>query len=312
MAIEHTESPPTASVRALLTGIIDYAGLFPPSKLEMDVAVRNFAEYRASGERWMLARLVVPASRLGEFEEAAAGLLPTGEDDEPWRLSALVAPDPQRDVDAIFAFNSRHEEDPSLGKVVADTVELKGESAEQIDRVMEQLPAQLKPFFELDHRRDIRGELAAIAGTGGRAKIRCGGVTPDLIPKPVEVARFIHACAAADVAFKATAGLHHPVRAEHALTYDADAPRGVMHGFLNVFMAAALARTRRFDVDQLVDVLSETDPKAFLFADDAASWRTHAVDAARLTRVRESGAISVGSCSFTEPVADLRAMGVGI
>ena len=34
-------------------------------------------------------------------------------------------------------------------------------------------------------------------------------------------------------------GLHHPVRGEYPLTYAPDAPRGVMHGFLNVFLAAA-------------------------------------------------------------------------
>ena len=36
-------------------------------------------------------------------------------------------------------------------------------------------------------------------------------------------------------------GLHHPIRAERALTYAPDSPRATMHGFLNVFAAAAFA-----------------------------------------------------------------------
>ena len=64
---------------------------------------------------------------------------------------------------------------------------------------------------------------------------------PEAIPDPADLARFIAACAAAGVPWKATAGLHHPVRAEQALTYEPGAPRAVMHGFLNVFAAAAFA-----------------------------------------------------------------------
>ena len=33
------------ALRALLTGIVDYAGLFPPAALDMTTAVRNYASY---------------------------------------------------------------------------------------------------------------------------------------------------------------------------------------------------------------------------------------------------------------------------
>ena len=52
---------------SLLNGIVDYAGLFPPAGLDMDTVVQNYSEYRKSSQRWMLARLVIPASRLSEF-----------------------------------------------------------------------------------------------------------------------------------------------------------------------------------------------------------------------------------------------------
>jgi len=76
------------ATRALLTELIDYAGLFPPAELDMAAAVQNYAAYRQSEQAWMLARFVVPVTGLAEFEQAAAGLLPVTETDNPWRLSA--------------------------------------------------------------------------------------------------------------------------------------------------------------------------------------------------------------------------------
>ncbi len=56
-----------ASLRALLTGLIDYAGLFPPAKLTLDQAIRHFARYRQEGDAWMLGRFVIPAARLADL-----------------------------------------------------------------------------------------------------------------------------------------------------------------------------------------------------------------------------------------------------
>jgi hypothetical protein len=108
------------------------------------------------------------------------------------------------------------------------------------------------------------------------------------------------------VAFKATAGLHHPVRAPQALTYAADSPRAVTHGFLNVFLAAAFAWHGDRDLEP---VLAETDPAAFRF-DDRAHWRDRSLDAAQVRDARREFAHSFGSCSFDEPVRDLEALGL--
>src|SRR5437667_3852352 len=56
-----------ASVRALCSGIIDYAGMFPPSKLPLDEALPNYLRYRGEAEGWMLGRFICPAARLGEL-----------------------------------------------------------------------------------------------------------------------------------------------------------------------------------------------------------------------------------------------------
>ena len=56
-----------ASLRALLSGVVDYAGLFPPAGLPLDQAIRNYARYRQGSDAWMLGRFVIPAARLAEF-----------------------------------------------------------------------------------------------------------------------------------------------------------------------------------------------------------------------------------------------------
>src|SRR6266852_1266566 len=70
----------------------------------------------------------------------------------------------------------------------------------------------------------------------GFAKVRTGGLTPESIPAAEDLADFLCRTAERRLAFKATAGLHHPVRSDRPLTYAPDAPRGVMHGFVNVFL----------------------------------------------------------------------------
>src|SRR5262245_15528061 len=74
-----------ASVRALLSGIIDYAGMFPPAKLPLQEAIRNYARYRTEPESWMLGRFVCPAARLGELEPYLDELFQFG---PPLRISA--------------------------------------------------------------------------------------------------------------------------------------------------------------------------------------------------------------------------------
>ena len=81
---------------ALLAGLVDYAGLFPPAALSMDDAVAEYARGRRSPEAWMLGRFVVPAARLLEFARAADAHLPDAGAGEPWRLTALLGADVAR------------------------------------------------------------------------------------------------------------------------------------------------------------------------------------------------------------------------
>ena len=144
-------------------------------------------------------------------------------------------------------------------------------------------------------------QLDEIAANKQRAKIRTGGVTPDAFPAINNVAGFLRACKAKGIAFKATAGLHHPLRCVKPLTYEPNAPTGTMHGFINVFLAAAL-------LDHAEDILAEIDPSAFAFDDEGASWCGHRVTTEEIVNMRRDFA-SFGSCSFEEPISDLKELG---
>jgi len=143
---------------------------------------------------------------------------------------------------------------------------------------------------------------------GAFAKIRTGGLTPDAIPSPETIADFLHRAAQTRLPFKATAGLHHPIRSLRPLTYAQDSPRAVMHGFLNVFAAAAFAwhDTAR---DLLQAVLTEEDARTFQFGDDELRWRDRRLTTRQVQNARRYFAHSFGSCSFEEPIADLRELG---
>jgi hypothetical protein len=132
--------------------------------------------------------------------------------------------------------------------------------------------------------------IPELARRGLRAKIRTGGVTPDAFPSAELIAQFIRTCRENNVAFKATAGLHHPLRCVKPLTYEANAPTGTMHGFLNVFMAAAFP-------DRAEEMLMSEE----ISFDD--------VSADHIATMRKEFAISFGSCSFEEPIADLKELG---
>jgi hypothetical protein len=143
------------------------------------------------------------------------------------------------------------------------------------------------------------GAVATAAPRRIGIKLRCGGTVAAAFPSVEQVAAVIAACARAGVAFKATAGLHHPVR-----SYRPEVETK-MHGFLNVFGAALLACEHHLDETQIARILEEEDPAAFTFNQDGFRWRDRSLPTARIRELRER-VTSFGSCSFDEPCQDLR------
>jgi hypothetical protein len=258
----------TGAIRTLLSGLIDYAGMFPPAALSMEESSRNYEAYRAGPHSWALGRFIVPSARLNEV-------------DPDWEYVILGVP-PRR----------------------VPVCELKVASAAEAAPMLDALPEGVTAYFELP----IDADPAPLAKGRGRAKVRTGGLTPDAFPAPAALARFLYRCAKARVPFKATAGLHHPIRSVQRCTYEAESPTALMHGFVNVFLAASLL-WHGGSAGDAIATLEEESPREFHFDDEAAQWHTHRLTVAQLRETREQFAISFGSCSFEEPIADLRRLG---
>jgi hypothetical protein len=292
--------------------MIDYAGLFPPASLDMQRAVANYVTFRRqdlawNDVNWTLGRFILSASQLDEFERVAQDVLPHDTNADSWQLSVLSTTNMQADIATIQAFNARHTAGADGGAAAIDTIELKTARAEDIIAAMKVIPEDLTAYFEIPITADLGQLIDTIGRVGARAKVRTGGTSPDMFPTPDDLLRFIHACVAARVPFKATAGLHHPIRSEYRLTYDRDSDTGTMYGFLNVFLSAAFLAAG-MNVDEAMHVLVEESPTAFHFDNDGVTWRTHRLDNAALLHVRHNIAMSFGSCSFQEPIDELKAM----
>ena len=252
----------TGARHALLAGLIDHAALFPPASLPMDAALEVDRAARATPHAWMLNRFLVPASQLA--------MLPEGFDPP---LGVIV------DVDAL----------PPLSRQV-EVVEARLERAAATEGV------SARVFLEVWPGDDAK--LDAVAERGAGAKVRCGGATPDMFPSPAELAHFICGCRERGLAFKATAGLHHPLR------------DGIAHGFLNLLGATLLAHADGAEPRELAAVLLEEDAGAFSVTDEAFTVCGRAYGAEAVTAAREQLFVGYGSCSFSEPVEDLRALRV--
>jgi hypothetical protein len=227
---------------ALLGGLIDHAPTFPPASLPPGEALVEDRRALASDVRFMLGRLVWPASlwdRLGDEQRAVSVVL-----DGPL---------------------------PDDGRV--ESVELRFSA--DVDRLEGEVYVEL-PAAALEELRGLRER-------GLRAKVRCGGAE---VPTIEELAGFIRTCRAAGIVFKATAGLHHAVRT------------GAEHGFLNLLAAVVFGDEE--------EALAETDVDAFGLTAESFSWRDRAAGPDALASARRERFHAIGSCSFFEPVDELR------
>ncbi len=278
------------SVRSLLTELIDYAGLFPPASLDFGTALCNFERYRESEFGWMLGRFIVPAARLSELKGSAVP------------VSVLAGKNIDEDLRRIREFQGQQ---PGL----IESIELKADSVGAIREMSAKIPTDLPTFFEIPHGAGSTELMVALAEDGNCAKIRTGGITPEAFPSSEEVVRFLHLCAIAGGAFKATAGLHHPLRGWYELTHEQGSPSALMHGFLNLFLAAGFVRNHLPAV-LVHELIEEQSPAAFQFSDDGVRWRNHFLASDEIAAVRDQFAVSFGSCSVQEPIDELKAIGL--
>ncbi|MEO5798391.1 MAG: hypothetical protein ABIZ70_14135 [Gemmatimonadales bacterium] len=292
-------------MRTVFRGIVDYAGLFPPASLGMAESILHFEQYRRSPDRAMLGRFVVAASRLAEFGEEFLRLGLVADPADPWRLAAVTGAILPTEMQRVHAFKAVWD----ARGVIVDAIEHRVANVGQITVIDEDVPATFVRFLEVPSEGPYGPLVKAIGAIGAFAKIRTGGTSPELFPAPEALTQFLIACTVHHVPFKATAGLHHPFRGSFPLTYEPRSDRFVMYGFVNVLLATAeLMRGGEGETAQ--QILEEEEPSAFASSTDAIAWRDTRYSTEELFQVRRELFLGFGSCSFREPVDELRALAV--
>jgi hypothetical protein len=275
------------SIEALMRGLIDYAGLFPPASLDMSSAAANYRTYLGQRYSWILGRFVVPMSVLNDFADERAGIADRS-------LCILAVPEQLNGLQG-----------PLRGGSV---FEVKVKDPCEVASVRKALPPHTI-YIEAVNGKWTPELFGAVAEAKSGAKIRTGGITAANFPSAQEIVSFAAACYRVKVPWKATAGLHYPFRGVHRLTYEPDSASALMHGFINIFLAATLIHSGEAEA-AAIDLLTELSPQAFVFDDGGVTWREYRLTVDQIKDTREHFAISFGSCSFTEPISDLQNFGL--
>lgn len=291
---------------AAFAALIDYAGLFPPASEPMNDAVAAYRDARNAPAGWVAGRFLCNASDLTNLAATATRTFEAGE--TPWEVGVIF--DLPAGESASLAIDFHREMDPAMtvSSAEAKLGEPTSRAVDSLITTMTSVNADIVPFVEVDRfagiaqQIDLVGDSLASRRRTGGVKLRCGGLTAELFPEPAEVAEFIASAINRHIAFKATAGLHQPIR-------HFDEELGVhRHGFVNLVVASALGESGT-DTATLESVIAETDAEAFKFGPASVSWRGHDVPGAAMRRMRHSGFVAYGSCDFNEPVEALASLG---
>lgn len=295
---------------AAFAALIDYAGLFPPASLSVSQSVDEYQRIRSGDHHWVAGRFLCRASQLTDLAATATAQFRSG--DAPWEIGVVFDRGPGESAAAANDF--QNEMDPALSVTAAEAKlgEATPTAVNALLDAMLSVAPEVVPFIEVDTAggRDAITEQVLMIGQAlrtrrrvGAAKIRCGGTTAELFPTPGNVAAFVLACTTQRLPFKATAGLHQPIR-------HFDAELGIeRHGFVNLLIASALCEAGE-DIDTVEAVIADSNRSNFSISAAFASWRDKEVPGSALRRVRQTGFISYGSCDFDEPIEALEERGL--
>jgi hypothetical protein len=268
----------------LWRGLIDDAAMFPPGNAEAAAAVAAHRDYRHAWFRGLIGPLVVADQKLAEVGRAAEGGA------EPLVVSVINT------GGAGGLVSLAHREVPGVRVVAVESAlrdldDLAGNAA-RIASAAAELDEDVRVFAEIPYAPGWEQAVAEVEAAGLFGKIRTGSPDNSGTPSYAQLARQLSVLVEADLAFKATAGLHH---AQPTPGSDPDQP--VQHGFLNL-LAGVDALVEGASVPEAAEALRSADPTRI------GGWNEQTV-----SRVRRRFQ-SFGCCGVLDPVRDLVALGL--
>ncbi len=274
------------SLPAAWSGLVDDAAVFPPGDAELPDAITAYA---ARSETWyadLVGPLVVKDTQLPEVPpEVPVSVVLTGGAGAVAGVATLATRRGHRLVALEAAVRDLDDPAGNVRRITAAVDAARADGGITETQVYVELPqAQPTPAW--------LAAADAVADAEVSLKFRTGGPEAHLFPDATTLASWIDAALDRETAFKCTAGLHHALRhRDHDTGFE-------HHGFLNVL----LATRRAFDggsVTEVAEVLDDDYPN-----DLVALARTSDLAGARRWFT------SFGSCSVTEPLDDLVALGL--
>ncbi|MBC8197748.1 MAG: hypothetical protein H8E60_07680 [Candidatus Marinimicrobia bacterium] len=300
------------SLKLFLTKLIDYAGLFPPAKLQLKLALNNYNNDIKCLDKWMLSQFILPLSNLNNITEK---MMDGFSQNFPLKLS-LLSNDLDLDIDQLFLFKDKFGEKVEFSGLESKILDIHSFHTilEKTNEVQNKNQLNMASFFELPTQEnwidkmiksiEIITEFNFNHNSNFGFKLRCGGVEPYMFPSPENIAETIIICIQNNISLKFTAGLHHPVRHYN------DSIQTKMFGFFNIFIGGMLAKKYRFNHVELIEVLIDQSSNNFKFKEEGLSWKKYNLSNKEIIQFRENDFISYGSCSFNEPREDLTKLGI--
>jgi len=294
------------ALRVLLDSVIDYAGTHQPASLPLPEALANYVRFRKGAESWIVNRFVCSASKLSELADEIERQKPVvvfpvavigqaASDIASFRLA----------LDQDSASMERFQDAVGQGALL-ETYEVRLPANSNFERVVADLQAfdSVEVFLELQWGDGLEEAMAAAAEIGWLSvKARTGGPSSSAYPSAVELAVFVQQALDLDLRLKLTAGLHHALPNVDAAT------AGRAHGFLNVFVAAALHEAHGLSRVEIEAVLGEREIDQFSFSESDVGWRELSAGLESIEDMRSLFA-GFGSCSIAEPLEDIEALGL--
>jgi hypothetical protein len=277
------------SLPDVFSGLVDDAAIFPPGDAPLPDAV---AAYASRADEWyadLVGSFVVTDVKVPDVDTRIP-------------LSIVVTGGAGAIGPALHLAGRKGADVAGVEVALRDPDDLTGNArrvvtavdAARADRVLED---ETPVYVELPQQEpgpDWLGAADAVAEAELRLKFRTGGLESHLFPTAPTLATWIDAALDRETPFKCTAGLHNALRHTGGDGFE-------HHGFVNVLLATRLA----FDGaarDDVVATLEERVPDVLL-----EQWRDQGDDAMARTR---RWFTSYGSCSVTEPLDDLLALGL--
>lgn len=291
------KAPQYPALEALVKGLFDYAGMYPPAKLPLDPALSQAARLgklarpHLVGTEFVANWDLLPQLSHARFRDAGFGDAVVG-------VAVVGVKDTQmeRAIQDVVAWSKR---DPraTVGSLEVTSPRPDTMPLQRAVEALGSIRLYIEPEWAASDWAHLDDVLDVLLPLQNRAvapglKVRCAG--PRAV-SPETLAHILGSVRRLGIPLKLTQGLHHPMPTD-----------AYPHGFLTVAFAHAVAA--RVPHETLMAILSERDAGAFVLDGTSVAWRNLRLTQETIAGIRRSHPLAIGSCSLKEPDDDLVAL----